>query len=185
MSGTLPLVAFLDASVLYPALLRNLLMHLAVRDLFQARWSDRVHEEWIAALLRNRRDLTPTQLARTRKLMDENVDDALVDGYEHIVGQLMLPDPKRSLSCAGGSCRRIERALQLRTSAHVGRRVAHPVAMQFPLGENALTMASRRSDRPRRYLLQLVSSSMSGPAAIVAPVARPVLPAWSGATPPS
>jgi predicted nucleic acid-binding protein len=89
-----PLVAFLDASVLYPALLRNLLMHLAVRDLFGCgRWSDRVHEEWIAALLPNRSDLTPAQLARTRRLMDENVDDALVSGYEHIVGQLTLPDP--------------------------------------------------------------------------------------------
>jgi hypothetical protein len=93
MSGTPALVAFLDASVLYPALLRNLLMHLAVRDLFQARWSERVHEEWIAALLRNRRDATPEQLARTRRLMDENLDDALISGYEHIVGQLSLPDP--------------------------------------------------------------------------------------------
>jgi hypothetical protein len=35
MSGMRPLVAFLDASVLYPALLGNLLMHLAVRDLFR------------------------------------------------------------------------------------------------------------------------------------------------------
>jgi hypothetical protein len=52
-----------------------------------------VHEEWIAALLRNRSDLTPAQLARTRRLMDENVDDVLVSGYEHIVGQLTLPDP--------------------------------------------------------------------------------------------
>jgi hypothetical protein len=34
-------VAFLDASVLYPALLRNLLMHFAVADLFQAHWSAR------------------------------------------------------------------------------------------------------------------------------------------------
>ena len=68
-----PLVAFLDASVLYPALLRNVLMHLAVRDLFQARRSDRVHEEWIAALLRNRPDLTPVQLERRRGLMDENI----------------------------------------------------------------------------------------------------------------
>jgi hypothetical protein len=59
----------------------------------RVRWSDRVHEEWIAALLRNRSDLTPAQLARTRRLMDENVDDALVSGYEHIVGQLTLPDP--------------------------------------------------------------------------------------------
>jgi hypothetical protein len=45
MSDPARVVAFLDASVLYPALLRNLLMHLALRDLFQARWSDRVHEE--------------------------------------------------------------------------------------------------------------------------------------------
>jgi hypothetical protein len=50
MSEAARIIAFLDASVLYPALLRNLLMHLALRDLFQPRWSDHVHEEWIAAL---------------------------------------------------------------------------------------------------------------------------------------
>ena len=92
MSDAARLIAFLDASVLYSAPLRDLLMHLAVRDLFAARWSDRVHEEWIAALLRNRRDLTQEQLARTRRLMDENINDALVSGYEHIVDQLTLPD---------------------------------------------------------------------------------------------
>jgi predicted nucleic acid-binding protein len=94
MSEIARVVAFLDASVLYPALLRNLLMHLALRDLFQARWSDRIHDEWIAALLRNRPDLTFVQLARTRRLMDENVDEALVTGYEHLIDALTLPDPK-------------------------------------------------------------------------------------------
>ena len=93
MSRTRRVTAFLDASVLYSAPLRDLLMHLAMRDLFLARWSDRVHEEWIAALLRNRSDLTPERLARTRRLMDENIDDALVRGYEPIVDQLTLPDP--------------------------------------------------------------------------------------------
>jgi excisionase family DNA binding protein len=44
-----------------------------VRTCFQARWSDREHQEWIAALLRNRRDLTCEQLARTRRLMDESM----------------------------------------------------------------------------------------------------------------
>jgi hypothetical protein len=44
-------------------------------------------------LLRNRRDLTAEQLQRTRRLMDENVDDALVSGYEQVVDQLTLPDP--------------------------------------------------------------------------------------------
>jgi predicted nucleic acid-binding protein len=85
--------AFLDASVLYSAPIRDFLIHLAVRDLYQARWSDRVHEEWIAALLRNRRDLTTAQLQRTRRLMEDNIDDALVSGYEHIIDQLTLPDP--------------------------------------------------------------------------------------------
>jgi hypothetical protein len=85
-------VAFLDASVLYPARLRDLLMDLAMRDLFRARWSDRVQDEWIAALVRNRRDLTAAQLRRTRRLMEEHIDDALVSGYEPIVDQLMLPD---------------------------------------------------------------------------------------------
>jgi hypothetical protein len=93
MSENTRVVAFLDASVLYRALLRNLLMHLALHDLFQARWSDRVHDEWIAALLRNRPDLTFAQLSRTRKLMDDNVDDALVSGYEDLICQFTLPDP--------------------------------------------------------------------------------------------
>ncbi len=36
--------AFLDASVLYPVSLRNLLMRLTLGGLYQARWSAHVHE---------------------------------------------------------------------------------------------------------------------------------------------
>ena len=92
MSGPVPLIAFLDASVLYPALLRNILMHLALADLFRARWSDRVHEEWIAALLKARPDLTRERLVRVRSLMEAHVGDALVSGFEHLIEQLTLPD---------------------------------------------------------------------------------------------
>jgi hypothetical protein len=87
-------VAFLDASVLYPALLRNMLMHFAVNDLYQPRWSARVHEEWMTALLRNRLDISPAQLERTRRLMDSEIDGALVEGYEHRIESLTLPDAK-------------------------------------------------------------------------------------------
>jgi PIN domain-containing protein len=86
------IVAFLDASVLYPALLRNLLMHFAVNDLYQPRWSARVHEEWMTALLRNRPDITRAQIERTRRLMEAELDDALVAGYEHHIRSLTLPD---------------------------------------------------------------------------------------------
>jgi hypothetical protein len=108
MSGASRLIAFLDASVLYPAQLRNFLMHLARRDLFQARWSSHVHNEWIEALLRNRPDLTATQLYRTRRLMNEHIDDALVNGYEPIIDRLSLPDAKdrhvlaASIHCGAG-----------------------------------------------------------------------------------
>jgi hypothetical protein len=52
--------AFLDASVLYPAPLRDFLLELAVADLYRAKWSNAVHEEWIRAALTNRHDLTRT-----------------------------------------------------------------------------------------------------------------------------
>ena len=34
-----------DACVLYPAPLRDLLMYLAITNLFKARWSDEIHDE--------------------------------------------------------------------------------------------------------------------------------------------
>lgn len=46
-----------DACVLYPAPLRDFLMRLALTDLFRARWTDRIHEEWIQTLLASRPDL--------------------------------------------------------------------------------------------------------------------------------
>lgn len=86
-------IAFLDASVLYPAPLRDLLLELAVSDLFRAKWSQAIHEEWIGALLRDRQDLTAERLERTRRLMDAHVLDAVVTGFEDLVPTVRLPDP--------------------------------------------------------------------------------------------
>ncbi len=86
------LIAFYDANVLYPAELRNFLMHLALTGLFRAKWSAAVHEEWISNLLRNRPDITRQKLERTRHLMDKAALDALVEGYEHLIPTLSLPD---------------------------------------------------------------------------------------------
>lgn len=85
--------AFLDANVLYGARLRSLVLFLAQTKLFRARWSDRVHDEWIGNLLQNRPDLKPADLARTRQMMDESVLDALVTGYAPLVDAMVLPDP--------------------------------------------------------------------------------------------
>ena len=47
--------ALFDACVLYPAELRSLLMYLALTDLFRVRWTERIHEEWISGVLKDRR----------------------------------------------------------------------------------------------------------------------------------
>lgn len=86
-------VALYDACVLYPAPLRDLLIHLAVSDLFRARGTARIHDEWMRNLLAKRTDLSREQLERTRDLMDSSVPDCLVTGYEGLEAQLTLPDP--------------------------------------------------------------------------------------------
>jgi hypothetical protein len=58
----------------------------------QAHWSARVHEEWTTALLRNRPDITRMQLEQTGSLMDTHIQDALVEGFEHRIDALTLPD---------------------------------------------------------------------------------------------
>jgi predicted nucleic acid-binding protein len=82
-----------DACVLYPAPLRDLLMWLALTDLFRAKWSEAIHDEWTRAVLASRKDLTAQQLQRTRDLMDSHVRDCLVTGYEGLISSLTLPDP--------------------------------------------------------------------------------------------
>lgn len=86
-------IVLYDACVLYPAPLRDLLMRLALTDLFQARWTDRIHDEWTRNVLGNRPDITPESLARCRQLMDEHVPGCLVTGYEALISTLTLPDP--------------------------------------------------------------------------------------------
>lgn len=85
--------ALFDACVLYPAPLRDLLMHLALTDLFRAKWTDRIHDEWIRNVLEQRPDLRREQLERTRQLMNAHVRDCLVSGYEDLIPALSLPDP--------------------------------------------------------------------------------------------
>ncbi len=76
MTAATPVTAFLDASVLYPAMLRSVMLRLALADLYRPLWSDAVHEEWIAALLRNRPELDRTRLLRTRALMEAHLGQA-------------------------------------------------------------------------------------------------------------
>jgi len=86
-------IAVLDACVLYQAALRDLFMHLTVHFVFQPKWTDQIHAEWIDNVLEHRSDLNRTQLERTRDLMNQWARDWSAPGYEKLISTLHLSDP--------------------------------------------------------------------------------------------
>jgi hypothetical protein len=86
-------VAVYDACVLYPNSLRDLLIRIAVKGLLQARWTDQILDECFRNIIKQRPELDPRKLERTRTLMNEAVPDCLVRGYEALIDSLTLPDP--------------------------------------------------------------------------------------------
>ena len=83
---------FLDACVLYPAYLRDILCQLAYDDLFVIKWSERVHQEWIRNLFKNRPDIREESLVRLKNKMIDSFMDSLVEDFEDIEKELNLPD---------------------------------------------------------------------------------------------
>lgn len=88
-----PFTAVYDACVLYPAPLRDLLIRLAGKGLYRAKWTAQIDEEWKRNLLENRQDLTREQLDRVSRLMAAAVPDSIVTGHETLCAGLVLPDP--------------------------------------------------------------------------------------------
>jgi hypothetical protein len=82
-----------DACVLYPAPLRSFLIYLAMTNLYRARWTDAIHEEWMRNVEKDYPGFTRQQAERIRDLMNDAVLDPLVSGYESRIPALELPDP--------------------------------------------------------------------------------------------
>lgn len=75
-------IALLDANILASMTLTDIFVQLAVDDLFHARWTNDIHREWIAAVLKFRPQINPQRLERRRLQMDAETREALVTGYE-------------------------------------------------------------------------------------------------------
>lgn len=84
--------ALLDANVLVPIRLTDLLMQLAVDDLYRPKWTTDIHREWINVLKRKRPDISLDRLERRRSQMDDRARDSLVTGYKSLESDLCLPD---------------------------------------------------------------------------------------------
>ncbi len=82
----------LDANVLFPQLKRDLLLRFHEADLYRARWTEAIQQEWLRAATKSY-PAGRERLARTDRLMRENFGDAWVEGYERLIEAVDLPDP--------------------------------------------------------------------------------------------
>ena len=90
------LSAVLDACVLYPAPIRDVLLSVAAEGCYLPFWSHSIHNEWQRNLLENRKDLNQEQLNNTASIMDRSFRSANVNDFHHLVDSLTLPDAKDS-----------------------------------------------------------------------------------------
>lgn len=88
-----PSVAVFDACVLYPFHLRNILVQAAVDRLVEARWTDAIHDEWMRNLAAAAPAIPAQRLENTRRLMNEALPTATIEGYANHIAAVNLPDP--------------------------------------------------------------------------------------------
>lgn len=87
-----PFVVVLDANVLFPVRIRDVLLTLAQEGLFRARLTDQIMEEWSRNLIRLKPDLEDS-VRKQDALIRRHFEECFVEGYEPLIAGLDLPDP--------------------------------------------------------------------------------------------
>lgn len=151
--------AIFDACVLYPAPLRDTLLHIAKTGLFRARWTEHIHAEWIENLVAAGRERK--KLQRTRGLMDAAVPDCLVTKYEPLIDKLELPDPDDRHVLAAAIVGRADvivtsnlRHFPTAALAKFGIKAQHPddfIACQFDLAPALMVKAIKTQRAALKY----------------------------------
>jgi hypothetical protein len=93
MSRPPKITALLDANVLYPAPLRDYLLHLASLGVYMPLWTAAIQEEWIRNLLKARSDIPRAALNATQRAMDKAFPASNITDYESLIKTISLPDP--------------------------------------------------------------------------------------------
>jgi predicted nucleic acid-binding protein len=93
-------LAVLDACVLYPASLRDLLLRLAEAGLYQALWTDKILAEMAGAILRNRDDLDQDKMDRLVRAMKDAFPESCVIGWEPLEPGMLNHEKDRHVLAA-------------------------------------------------------------------------------------
>ncbi len=88
----MPFIVVYDANVLVGNTQRDLMVRIAQTGLVQAKWTERILDEAMAAVQKSRPGIAPERLERTRALMIAAVPDCLVTGHEPLIEGLRLRD---------------------------------------------------------------------------------------------
>lgn len=90
--STAPYAALLDACVLVPVSLADVLLRVAERNLYHPLWSQRIVEEAVRALQQVHPEVPASQFVDRFDQMNAAFEDALVVGWEKLEQQPVLPD---------------------------------------------------------------------------------------------
>lgn len=83
--------AVLDANVIYPVVIRDLLFWFAHYDLFTPKWSKQIFIEWERVM--ERKGVLKEEAQRRVLIANKAFPDALVNNYDELLKYLELPDP--------------------------------------------------------------------------------------------
>ncbi len=87
--------ALLDACVLYPVTIANLLIEFAWQEAYSARWTKHIDDEWTRSLLRDRPDISLNKVKYRLLKMHQAIPDWEIkkSSYQKLISSLQLPDP--------------------------------------------------------------------------------------------
>lgn len=80
----------IDANVLYPTYLRDIIFQFAIEGLFTIKWSEKIFDECEKALLK--KGIESKKVKRLKNNIHHAFPDALVSSYESLIKKVDLPD---------------------------------------------------------------------------------------------
>ena len=83
-------VVVLDANVLYPVRVRDVLLRFTEAGLYRARWSQQIIDEWTRNLIRNKPGLAESVRSQVSQ-MARAFPEALIEGHEELIGSWRPP----------------------------------------------------------------------------------------------
>jgi hypothetical protein len=81
-------VYVLDACVLYPVVVRDLLLTLATSDAFEPRWTAEIIGEMTRNVLADHPGIDPARFDDRAAALRNAIPDAWVSGYEHLIDDM-------------------------------------------------------------------------------------------------